>query len=194
MGWFKSGIDDRIKALVSEAVSAYVERARLSYQFLAIEPKVSDAEMAVLWVAIVDSLANSHQEDATTDLHALLSSTASEFFLTLCQDYIKNVCGSLLTLEPDSPIILRLIHPTMEAMSRERVHVLGNIVGAMSVNAARLAAATVNLLSIGMDKSQAKAASQYGHSLIHNDSTINSFERQKANEWIAAVSWERLPS
>lgn len=192
MGWFKSSIDDRIKALVSEAVSAYVERARLSYQFLSIEPKVTDAEMAVLWVAIVDSFANSHQEDETTEFHALLSSTASEFFLSLCQDYIKNVCGSSLTLEPDSPIILRLIHPTMEAMPRERVQILGNIVGAMSVNAARLAAVTVHLLGIGMARSQAKAATQYGLSLIRNNPTINSFERQKANEWIAAVSWQRL--
>jgi hypothetical protein len=50
MKWFQSKFDDRVKFLATDIVTASVERSRLSFQLLSVEPKMTDMEMAALWV------------------------------------------------------------------------------------------------------------------------------------------------
>jgi hypothetical protein len=52
MKWFrKEALDDQIKAQIADVVEAYVERSQLSLKILLIDPKLTDMEMAVLWLA-----------------------------------------------------------------------------------------------------------------------------------------------
>lgn len=192
MAWFKSSLDDRSKALVAEAVAGYCERARLSYQLLTVEPRVTAEEMAVLWAAVMVNWGSARpQNSGSSEMEAVFDSTATDFFHSVCQGYVENVCGSPLRLHIDSSEITAMIHPTMESMPSERVQRLGHLVGALSSNACELATATVQLLSAGLTNEQGRAAKQHALSLVQKDTKLNPFERQKASEWLTALSWER---
>lgn len=192
MGWFNSSLDDRSKVLVAEAVAGYCERARLSYQLLTIRPGVTANEMAVLWAAVMVNWENARaQNTERTEIGSVFDSTANDFFHSVCQGYIENVCGSTLKLDISSLEITAMIHPTMTSMPSERVERLGHLVGALSSNACELAASTIKLLSASLTNAQSQAAKQHALSLVQKDAKLNPFERQKASEWLAALTWER---
>lgn len=193
MAWFKSSLDDRSKALVAEAVAGYCERARLSYQLLSVEPRVTADEMAVLWAAVMVNWGNARAENsARSEMETVIDSTATDFFHSVCQGYVENVCGSPLRLDIDSSEITAMIHPTMESIPSERLQRLGHLVGALSSNACELAVATINLLSAGFTNEQGRAARQHALSLVQKNTKLSPFERQKASEWLTAFSWDRV--
>ena len=158
MGWFKSGIDDRVKTLVAETVAAYIERAQLSYQLLTLDPILTDIEMAVTWAAAGVVWENARSERTSSDENLKVADEVTwEFFITFCQNYISEVCRSTLKLDPDSEVIRTSITPTLESMPQDRLNRSGKLGAALLNNAQRLAVATISIVSAQLSRDQAQA-------------------------------------
>jgi hypothetical protein len=200
MRWFTDKLDDKIKAMVTELVSAYIERSQLSLRLLLLEPNLTDIEMAVLWLGGVAVMEGTHANAAEKikmlneedqEEVRIVHEVTREFFDSCCQSYISEVCKSSINLDFESSALQEVITPTLEAMSLDQASSSSKILSGLMSNAMRLAVGTVNITFAGLTQEQGKDATKYALSLVSKNSDLNIYERTKTTEWITRVAWGR---
>ena len=98
MAWFKDKIDDRTKAMAADVAAAYMERSRLAYQLWAIQPRVTDIEIAVLWAGLARATEQSRAEKAKSEMTEGYYDVTPDFLDSFCRSYIEDVLQSSLKL------------------------------------------------------------------------------------------------
>jgi hypothetical protein len=193
---------DDLQRLADDAVAAYTERARLASQLLTLEPKLTAMEMAVLWVYVICTELEAEQRTAqkyvadtsATETVRLFNDVRSEFFKTICQDYISQICSSDLKLEVQYREIGENFTPVLNAMSADRRNRASQLIFEVATNAAKLAACTISILQSRPDRNQEIVTKRYAATLVTADPRLNALEKKKAIEWIASSSWVLGPS
>lgn len=186
-----------LRRLTDDAVVAYTERAKLMSQLLIFQPRLKAMEVAVLWGYVICVELEAEQRAAqehVTDTNAmetvnLFNEVRSEFFKTICQDYITHICRSDLKLGIQYDEISDSFNPVLNAMSAERRNQGARLMFALATNAAQLAACTISILRSRLDRNQEIVAKRYAATLVAANPNLNAFEKKKAIEWIASGSW-----
>jgi hypothetical protein len=191
MGWFRDKLDDHVKALASQAVAAYIERAQLLFQVLLLEPPLSPDEIAVSWVAGASMMAQSNREETevSVELVKLLYPITREFYDSLCQSLMENLGRSSIKLSLDSEEIAALITPTLKQLTPERRDKVFQVMAPFTENSVKLAGATLALLGREMKKEEAAAASKFALNCSQSRKDLNTFEKAKTKEWLTRVNW-----
>lgn len=204
MGWFRKKTESQTEQLASQMAVAYIERARLAFQLLSIRPLLTDMETAVAWIYGAMEMRRDYdptQESSDTQrMRRELTSTgfmdqidarikmtdeiARDFFDYFCQNYVDEVTKSSLKLDINSTIIKRNIDSTLKAMGPERLKTASILFPKLAANATKLAAATIAILSAGLNPVQTEEAERYAIALVNSQKNLNSFEKTNAIEGI----------
>jgi hypothetical protein len=187
MGWFNEKLNDQSKSLVSDLVFAYTERSRLVFRLLSLEPRLTDMQMAVLWIYMVVTMEKACEENQKPEMAETLAqwhSISREFFDTLCQDYVTQMVGSSLKLDVNSTVIQENVSTTIEAMHPQLRTDAGTIIAHLGGNANALASATLAILRSGLTRDQNKSAQKLAASIVASDKSLNAFEREKTQGWL----------
>jgi hypothetical protein len=188
---------DDLQRLADDAVVAYTERVRLMSQLITFQPRLTAMEMAVLYGYVVCAELEAEQKTAqkyvgdtdASEAAKLFNEVRSEFFKTICQDYITKICRSDLNLEVHYQQIGENLTPVLNAISADRRKRAFELIFAVANNALQLAGCTIAILRSRLDRNQEIVTKRYAATLVAADPSLNALEKKKAIEWISGSSW-----
>lgn len=129
--------------------------------------------------------------EALDDLVGSLYPVTRDFFDSLHESLLKDLCNSSLKLNLDSKEIAAMIERALEQSSRhpERREQVLRLMIPFASNSIKLAGSTLSILHRGLNENEARDATTFALSRVRGMRGLNEFERAKAAEWLADADW-----
>jgi hypothetical protein len=188
--WFKAKLSEELRAMVAEAVSAEIERQQLTYQFVMASPKLTVADVIVIWHIGRQVMSNSKAEDVNPSADfSFRQDVAIDFHDSCFQNLLENILKSSLKLSLESEDVCKILYITLNDLTKDRIRQRGPIGIDLGANALRLSCAIVPILSCGLSKREASAVKSYALTQVKARTDLNEYERAATEGWIRILDW-----